>query len=361
MSWSLQIGRVAGIPIRLHVTFLLLMGWIAYVGFAARDPRTTFVALGLFGCVLLHELGHALTARRFGVQVVDITLLPIGGLARMAALPREWRQEFWIAVAGPVVSLALGGLFHAAHLAFEPHPGRLVVLQSGAFFLEQLAALNLILANFNMLPAFPLDGGRILRAVLASRMPYARATRTAAQVGQFMAFAVGFLGLVSSDPWLVVVAFFVFMGASEEAARVQSEPLAEGVPVREATVIDFQTLCRADHVGHAADLLLAGAQQDFLVVEDGGVVGLLTRRRLLEALAQAGREPQVGEVMEAAPAPVGPDTPLQDALERMSVEGVTVLPVLADGGLYGLLTSEHSIGYLLVRTARSGRSDRGTG
>lgn len=360
MAWSIQIGRAFGIPIRLHVTFLLLIGWLAILGGSRGDQTLLSLTLGLFGCVLLHELGHAVTAQRLGVRVLDITLLPIGGIARMARMPREPRHELWIACAGPAVNFVLAALFYLAHGWLEPDGSAPSVLANPGFLLGKLAALNLTLGLFNLLPAFPMDGGRILRALLAQRMPYPKATRLAASLGQLFAFALGFLGLFALNPLLVFIAMFLFVGATEEGARAQAEQFVEGVPVRDAMIRQFTSLGRGDLLGRAVDVLLAGTQQDFPIVEAEEVVGILTRRRLLEALARFGRDRYVSEVMEPAPAPVWEDSPLADALERMVIEELSVMPVVNSDGLCGLLTNENTAEYLLVRAAllRSGQGSR---
>lgn len=359
MPWSFQIARLFGIPIRLHLTFLLLLGWLAIRAYSPNgDPVLLPLAVALFACVLLHELGHSLTARKYGIEVSDITLLPIGGVARMGAVAREPRQELWIAVMGPVVNFVLAPLFLVLSMLFEaPKPGVDVWTAHGMFF-GKLASLNLGIGLFNLLPAFPMDGGRILRALLAMKLGHVRATKMAASLGQLLAFGMGFFGLLY-NPMLIFIALFIFIGAAEEGARAETESLVAGVPVREAMMTRFFTLARADSVGRAADLLLAGTQHDFPVVDNGEVVGVLTRRRLLEALAQAGRDPYVSEVMEPAPEPVSPDAPLEEALTRLVGEELAVLPVATEEGLCGLLSSENAGEYVMVRAALRRRQQPG--
>jgi Zn-dependent protease/CBS domain-containing protein len=354
MPWSFQIARVFDIPIRLHLTFLLLLGWLAFL--ARGNTSLPLVAVGLFACVVAHELGHSLVARRFGVQVLDITLLPIGGVARMASIPREPRQELWIAVAGPAVNFVLGPLFLALHVALG---GGWEMAALNAAPLAQLGALNLGLGLFNLLPAFPMDGGRILRAVLAMRMPYAGATRIATSLGQALAFGLGFFGLLG-NPLMIFVALFVFIGAAEEGNRVQTQSFTEGVPVRDAMLTRFFTLTRADPLGRAADLLLAGTQHDFPVLDGSEMVGVLTRMRLIQALETSGRDVYVSEVMEPSPTPVAPDTSLMDVLERMAAEGLTLLPVQDAQGLVGLVTTDNTAEYVLVKSALLRNSERQT-
>ncbi len=354
MSWSIQIAKILGIPIRLHLTFLLLIGWLGVLGVQSGSLTLFFLSVGVFACVLAHELGHSAVAQRYGVRVLDITLLPIGGLARMATIPKNPREEFWVAIAGPLVNFVLAPLFYAAHLIWEPAVAPLRLMDAPGALLGKLAYVNLMLGLSNLLPAFPMDGGRVFRALLARRMPYPRATQMAAQLGQLVAFFLGFLGLTGPNLMLTLIAIFIFMGASEEHLRVQTQSFVEGVPVREAMLTEFHTLTRGDQLGRAVDLLLAGTQQDFPVTDWVGsqqVVGVLTRRRLLEALAHGGRAVYVSEVMEPAPPPVPPDMALQEVMDRMAGEGATIVPVHTADRLCGLLTTENVSEYLLVRAA----------
>ena len=232
MSWSWRIGRIAGIEVYLHATFLLLLAWEALRHFRAHgDPAeavggVVFV-LVLFGIVVLHELGHALAARRYGIRTRDITLLPIGGVARLERVPGDPGQELVVALAGPAVNVVLAAaLYIAMALGRGPSPfGE--ALGVGGGFLDRLFWVNVSLALFNLLPAFPMDGGRVLRAALALRLDHVRATRVAASVGQGMAILFGILGLVY-DPFLIFIALFVWLGAAEEAAKVGVGPDSGG-------------------------------------------------------------------------------------------------------------------------------------
>jgi Zn-dependent protease len=350
MAWSLSIGRLFGIPIRLHLTFVLLMAWVAMSGFARNDGATVAQAVGLFACVLAHELGHALVARRYGIEAREITLLPIGGIARFTRTPRVPRHELWIAVAGPAVNAVLALLLYGLGRVLESPIALGGIWEAPGHLVGKLAFLNLLLALFNLLPAFPMDGGRILRALLAERLPFERASVIAAGLGQLLAFVLGFIGLFW-NPLLVFIALLVFLGAGEEGARAQARSAVEGVPVRAATMTQFTTLSRADSLGRAVELLLAGPQQDFPVVEEGEVVGILTRSRLLQALARGGRDLYISEAMAPSPPPVSPDAPLSEVLEQMARDGLTVVPVQSSEGLCGILTAENAAEYVLVHAA----------
>lgn len=240
MKWSWKIGTFAGIAVYAHATFVLLLGWIAlthwmqYQSFLATLQGVGFI-LALFGCVVLHEYGHALAARKFGIATKDITLLPIGGLARLERIPDKPDQELWVALAGPAVNVVIAALL-AAYLSLTGHfqPVQQIGLTHGVF-LERVMFANLFLVGFNMIPAFPMDGGRVLRALLAKRMEYARATRIAASVGQGLAFVFGFLGLFT-NPFLVFIAFFVWIGAAQEAAIAETKSVLGSVSARDAMI-----------------------------------------------------------------------------------------------------------------------------
>jgi Zn-dependent protease len=236
MNGAWQLGRVAGIAVQVHWTFLLLLGWVALMhtragGGLADALRGVALTLAVFACVVLHEYGHALTARRYGIGTRDITLLPIGGVARLVRMPEDPRQELLVAAAGPAVNVMLAAAFAAVLAGTGGRVPITGVTLFGSRFLEQLMWINVVLVIFNLLPAFPMDGGRVLRALLALRMPYLKATRWAAAAGQTMAVALGFAGIVLPSPFMVLIALFVFSGARAEARMVEQRygvPIADG-------------------------------------------------------------------------------------------------------------------------------------
>ena len=297
MRWSWRVGRIAGIDLYVHATFLLLLAWIAiqeYSQGAAAIAASMLYILSLFAIVVLHELGHALTARRYGIKTRDITLLPIGGVARLERMPRDPRQELLVAVAGPAVNIVLAVVFYAIVRVSGPVPSSelyyIDVLTSARVFLYQLAGVNVVLALFNLLPAFPMDGGRVLRALLAIRMNnYTRATDIAARVGRALALVLGIVGLYyfTTNPFWVLIALFVWMGAGSEAAAVQTSATLDGVPIEDLMIREVHTLSPHDPLSRAVQLTLDGSQQDFPVVDDSSaLVGVLTRADLLQALAE---------------------------------------------------------------------------
>lgn len=362
MRWSYKIARIAGIDIYVHATFLLLLAWVGFgeyrSGGAAAALSGVGFTLAVFVIVVLHEYGHALTARRFGVATRDITLLPIGGVARLERMPREPRQELVIALAGPAVNLALATILFVV-LAATRGAGAPDELATGGedFFrrglLAQLLSINVWLALFNLIPAFPMDGGRVLRAALAWRGgDYGRATAQAARVGRLFALAFGTIGLfVLKSPTLVLVALFVWLAAAGEAASVSQEAALDGVSIRDLMITDLRTLAPDDPLKRAVHYVLAGFQQDFPVVEGDAVVGVLTRATLLKALAERPPTTPVGEVMSRDFMVADPDEPAEAALARLRGCGCQSLPVARGGQLLGLLTLDNVGEFLMIRAA----------
>lgn len=355
MSWSWRIGRIAGIDVYVHFTFLLLLAWVAlehYMahGDAAEALLGLTVVLTLFGIVILHELGHALAARRYGIRTRDITLLPIGGVARLERMPDDPRQELMVALAGPAVNVVLaGGIYLGLALSKGLVPLSQVVRVGGPF-VSQLFWVNVVLAGFNLLPAFPMDGGRVLRALLALRMDYVRATQVAARVGQGMALLFGFWGL-SGNPFLIFIALFVWLGAAQEASLAQMRSAMDGIPVQRIMITDFRSLHPDDSLARAVEHLVAGFQQDFPVVENGRLVGVLTRNDLVTALSRSGPEGRVADAMQREFVTTEPQEMLQTALSRLQECGCRTMPVVANGRVAGLVTTDHLAEVLMIHEA----------
>ena len=365
MKWSLKLGRILGIDVYLHFTFLLLLGfiglsqWLAARNIAAAADGVLFF-LGLFACVLLHEFGHALMARRYGIPTRDITLLPIGGVARLESMPEKPAQEFWVALAGPAVNvvialalgvgLALSGSLNSLTQISATHGG----------LIERLLAVNIFLVLFNLLPAFPMDGGRVLRSLLAMRMEFARATRIACTIGQGMAILFAFIGLFA-NPMLLLIAVFVWFGAAQEMGAAQTRSATAGLPVQRAMVTDFRAVRSDDTLGNVARLVLSGSQQDFPVIEYGSVSGLLDRRRLLEGLTQFGPEAPVGQIMLRDFPTVTPQEMVEAVIARHQPAEFPMLPVVSGGRLVGLLTADNLMELLLIRAALENQALDGRG
>ena len=362
MRWSWRLGRFFGIDVFMHATFLILIGWVLLSHWLQGESLTAAVEgvgfiLALFGCVVLHEYGHALTARRYGIKTRDITLLPIGGVARLERMPDQPVQELWVALAGPAVNVVIAViLFLWLQLTSSLVPVTELEVGRGSF-LERLMVVNLFLVGFNMIPAFPMDGGRGVRALLAMRMEYTRATHIAASLGQFIAILFGFLGLLS-NPFLVFIAFFVWIGAAQEASMVQMRTSLAGIPVSRAMVTDFHTLSPRDTLERSINLILAGSQHDFPVVDDGQVVGILLRNDLLAALARAGQATRVEQIMRREFETADWAEMLEGASLRLRECGCHTMPVTRNGQLVGLLTMDNLGEFLMIQSALAGARRR---
>lgn len=364
MAWSWKIGRIAGIQVFMHWTFLLLLAFVGYLylrqGATWGDAAIGIAfVLALFGCVVLHELGHALMARRFGVATRDITLLPIGGVARMQRIPEHPTQELLVAVAGPAVNVVIAAalavlLAASGQLATASFTGLLEVGRGN--FVANLMWVNLVLVVFNLLPAFPMDGGRVLRALLAYFLPYTTATSLAATAGQAMAVLFGLLGLLVGNPFLLFIALFVFLGASAESQQTQVRSLLSNVAVEDAMLLRFRTLQLSDTLGTAVDELLAGSQQDFPVLDGERYVGMLQRKDLLENLANHGREANVADLVSKQCPVADHRDPLSEAIREMQEQGCASAAVFASGRLAGVLTLENVGEFMMVQSARWGRT-----
>lgn len=352
MSWSLNIGRIAGTAVRIHVTFLLFLGWIFAASWIVGGPESAWQGLAflvlLFACVVAHEFGHIFTARAFGVSTPDVTLLPIGGVARLERIPEEPYEEFLVAIAGPLVNVVIAGaliLVAGAHLSM----GDLYAVESpNSSMIDRLAAVNLFLAVFNMIPAFPMDGGRVLRALLASRVGYVRATEIAAFIGQGAAFALGFIGLFS-NPMLIFIAIFVYLAAASEAHMVAIRAMSHGVPVSAAMMTQFATLTPEAHVEEAVQTLLRTSQTEFPVVDAAGKpAGVLGRNDLIRALKQLGPAARVVDAMTTDVPTIGQRRCLDEAFRLLQEKSAPAVAVVDDGGrLVGLVTAE-TIGEMLM-------------
>ncbi len=345
MSWSLNIGRVAGTVVRVHLTFLLFLAWIFAASYAASGAATAwntlvFIVL-LFLCVLLHEFGHIFTARAFGVPTPYVTLLPIGGVAQLERIPEEPWEEFLIAIAGPMVNVVITILLVVFAGATLQPDNAAAIGNMQVSMIDRLAIVNLFLAVFNLIPAFPMDGGRILRALLASRMGYVRATEVSASIGQFVAFALGFIGLLY-NPILIFIAIFVYLAASSEAHMVALRAVSRGVPVSHAMMTRFATLSPEAHIDDAVQTLLQTSQGEFPVVDGAGKpAGILDRGALIKALKQLGPDARVTDAMSPEFPTIGHRATLEQAfriLQEKSAPGVGVVD--AGGRLTGLVTSE---------------------
>jgi len=353
--WSWELAQIAGIRVFVHATFLLLVGWfaIAYwleVRSLARVASGVALFLLLFACVLLHELGHALTAQRFGYPTREITLLPIGGIARLERMPDDPRESLWITLAGPAVNIAIAAaLFVALRATRTWEPIQQVSVTGGPFF-ERLMFLNVSLVVFNMLPAFPMDGGRALRALLATRLDDRRATRIAARLGQGMAALFALVGWLA-NPLLILIALFVWTGAAQEAAMADMRAALRGIPVAQVMLTAFRTLAPEDRLSTAIEIVQHGGQHDLPVTQGVRPVGLLSRHDLVQALREHGSQARVADTMDTDILVIAPQDMLDAALSRLDERQLSAAPVVENGRLVGLLTAEAVAEFIKLRAA----------
>jgi Zn-dependent protease len=358
MNWSFKIAKIFGIDVRIHITFLLLLAFIGLGDYQAGGAPAAFgsvlfVCL-VFLCVLLHEFGHAMAARRYGIHTPDITLLPIGGVARLERMPENPVQELVVAIAGPLVNVVIAGvlfLIPGSHGNLFNFGG---IEHPATGLLDMLLRVNVWLVAFNLLPAFPMDGGRVLRAFLAMRLPYAQATQIAATVGQVMAFGLGFWGLTHQGSiMLVLIAVFVFFGAQSEAAHAQLKSAFAGLRVHTGMITQFRALPLDADLNAAVEALLHTSQHDFPVVGPAGEVrGLLTRDDLLIALRKSGPGTPVREVMRVDVPTVHESMLFERATAIMQESNCPALPVLDNSGrLVGLFTPENIGELMMVKDA----------
>lgn len=357
MSWSVKVATVSGIPIRVHASFLLILLWAAWIGLTETRGESAAGSVGfmvlftllLFVCVVLHELGHSLVAQAFGVKVHDITLLPVGGVARLAGMPKRPAHEFLISAAGPAVNILLAVLLGAVAFGwigpsqllriFTTGRGlvRLLSGQTGQSLIVLLALQNVLLALFNLIPAFPMDGGRLLRSLLAGFLPFRTATRAASFVGQGLALVL--LGISFVPPFnffLALVAAFVFLGAWQERSQVVAMEHLAGLVVREAMQPLGTRINLGDPIHDVIRLISTSPQSAFAVVDGNRLAGIATRSGLLSAARKAKATDTVGQYLSATIPQIAQDEPLVNAQERLQTERAAV--VVDGGAVVGLIT-----------------------
>jgi stage IV sporulation protein FB len=359
MPWSITIARVAGSEIRIHLTFLILLAWVGFAEYANGGPAAALdgvlFIIAVFACVVLHELGHAIAARRYGITTPDITLLPIGGLARLSRIPEKPGEEIVIAIAGPLVNVVIAAvLILILGARFDPATMG-DIEQSAPGFLTRLAAVNIWLVLFNLIPAFPMDGGRVLRALLAFRMGRRRATELAARIGQGLAFFFGFWGLMSGNVLLVFIAIFVYLAASSEAGDVSMREAARSVAVDRAMVRVFESLGTNATVDDAAEALLRTTQREFPVVDGGGRLrGFLGRNDMIAALKASGPTTPVIDVMKRDVPSVRSGQPLEMAVRLMQEKQASEVAVVdGEEKFVGYVSRENLAEFLMIEDAEA--------
>jgi Zn-dependent protease/CBS domain-containing protein len=353
--WAWQIGHLFGIEVRVHATFLILLAWVAMSHLMAGHGAMVAAGgvayvLAVFAIIVLHELGHALTARRFGIATRDITLLPIGGIARLERMPSKPSEELLVAIAGPAVNVALAVVLFGAVIAMGGLEDVSRLSFVGSPFLVKLMWTNVAICVFNLIPAFPMDGGRVLRSLLAMRTSYVRATDIAAAVGQGFALVFGLVGMFV-NPFLVFIALFVWIGAQAEARMAHVHASLGGVPLSQAMVTRFAVVSPGDPVANVVQLMLTGFQDDLPVVDGARLVGVLGRQDVLKAAVDGNAGALVGTLMRRDVPTVIESDPLDVAFERLQASGRRSILVLRGDALVGVLPIDNVAYVLQARDA----------
>ncbi len=358
MKWSLYLGRLSGVKLFIHWTFLILIAWILISqlsqGVAWQDSLWTVgFVLAVFGCVTLHELGHSFAAKNYGIDTQNITLLPIGGVASLERIPEKPKEELVVALAGPLVNLVIAAGLFMMLLLSGPELNTLALENlNKENFLPNLMTVNVFLVIFNLIPAFPMDGGRVLRALLSMKLPKLTATRWAVGIGQ--AFAIGFVfwGLFN-NPFLIFIGVFIFLGAQAELGASTTDSLLTGATVREIVMKDYTPISPGNSLSQAVEVLLNGQESHFVVVEKGSVVGTLSKAAIIKGLQMYGQNSPVDQVMNHQIKKVHPDTPVEEALSFLREGAIDLLMVYEDTSFLGILDHENISEYMLVKSALS--------
>lgn len=362
MKWSWKIARFTDIDIYVHSTFFILILWVGLSYWAIGHSVAAVIegvgfVLALFTCVVLHEFGHALTARRYGIATEKITLLPIGGVASLERMPDDPREEVLVALAGPAVNILIALLIWLwLSVSNTMLPWEELSINNGSF-LQRLMLINVVLGVFNMLPAFPMDGGRVLRALLAMRMDHNRATQVAARVGQGLALWLGFLGLLY-NPFLVIIAMFIWMGAAAESGMEQVKSTIHDMEAGRAMITDFQILSANDPLSRAIELTLAGTQKAFPVLTDNTMVGVLDQADLLKGLQLGGKEKLVSEFMQKEILSADIHEPLEEVLERLQICHCPLISVTESSVLVGIVNLDNIMEFINIQAALHDRDEQ---
>jgi len=356
MKNSLYIGKISGIKIFIHWTFLILIAWIVGMGINRGNNFVQIIysvgfVLAIFLCVVLHELGHALTAKRFNYITKDIILLPIGGMSRIDELPKDPKQELLVAVAGPLVNIVIAIVLSPFINWSQINASSLnQFTMNGNNFLLSLFAVNISLAVFNLLPAFPMDGGRVFRALLSIWMDRIRATAIAARTGQFIAILFFFLGLLY-NPFLALIGIFIFIMAKAENDDVKSKYILHNYKVEDAMSHHYYKIEKTATIMDAAKLLIDAESSDFLITDHEKIIGTLNSDEIIKALVEKGEHVNVSEAMNNKVKFVTKDIALDEVMKEFSQNKETVMPVMEKNNLIGTVDMNNILKLIMVDRA----------
>jgi Zn-dependent protease len=363
MKGSFNLGKIAGIGIFIHWTFSLLILFVVYVNYKAGQNVTQILwsvlfIVCIFLTVVLHELGHALTAKKFGIKTKDITLLPIGGLARLERLPEKPSEELMVAFAGPLVNIVLA-FITSLFITLPDNPEDVVAqlsdgVNANNFFLN-FYLVNIVLAIFNLIPAFPMDGGRVLRALLSYKLERPLATKIAARIGQLLAMGFVFLGFFS-NPFLIFIGIFVFMGAQIESEYTETKYMLKGYKVRNVLMKQYPTIDYNETLETAVKLMLDSQNKHFLVTENGIPMGTLNREQIIEGLSRKKEESGISSIMDRELIVLQADSMLVDVFELVYKHKSTLMLVMEDNQLIGTLDTENLMEFILINEVKAKRA-----
>ncbi len=354
MRWSINIGKIFGIKFKIHITFFLLLFFIFISVLNQRDFRSAILATlficAVFVCVLIHEIGHSLIARRFGNEAKSITLLPIGGVATMEEMPEKPSQEIAMSIVGPLINLAIAAILFlfVGHWTGVGAPN--LYPDSARSFFAGLIGVNIMLAIFNLIPAFPMDGGRVLRGILATRMDYVQATSVAVTIGQGLAMLFILFGIFFNW-WLAIIGLFLHIGAGSEKQQVILKSLLHDVPASEVMMREYRALRPEQMLSEALEQFYHGCQEDFPVIGEKGLEGILTRDRILSSVHEKGLDIPVSEVMDGDFAFVNPQTPLEDIYRSLLSKQKTAVAVVDKGSVKGMVCLDGISRYFMIKAA----------
>lgn len=356
MQWSWKIARFANIDVYIHSTFFLLLAWFAYSDWKqagtieAVIQGSVFIIL-LFGCVVLHEFGHALTAKRYKVKTNRITLLPIGGVASMERIPEDPKQELNIAIAGPMVNVVIAGLLYfwmnASNITITEND----ILSNNLPLSYRLMLVNIMLVVFNMLPVYPTDGGRVLRALLAMRMPHHKATAIAAKIGQVLAIGMGIVGVMYSHPILILIAVFLWFGATAENQMEQTKVSLQNITAEHAMISEFHILAPNAPLSEAVHFTLSSSQKNFPVGSHQQLEGVLSQNSLMLALQQFGETAQVHQATLNPIQTVAHNTPVKDILGDIQMKSAGMVAVDKNGAIVGIIDLDNIVELIRIQNA----------
>ncbi len=357
MKGSFKLGNIAGIGIFIHWSFTLLIAYIVYSNYRAGHSAEQITwaiifVLSIFVTVFFHELGHALAAKKYNIKTKDITILPIGGVARLERIPEKPKEELVVALAGPLVNVAIAAV--TGFFITVPDLKELTIQLSGGvnqsnFFLN-FFIVNIWLAIFNLIPAFPMDGGRVLRAILAMKFERHLATKIAARIGQLLAVAFIFIGF-NGNPFLIFIGLFIILGAQAEVEMTKAGFMLKGIFVKDIVMKHFETINANDLVETAVKQLLNGQCKNFLVISGGHPVGSLSRDEIIEALSNSGNTATIDTVMNRNTLQLHVNESIEEAYQKMLVNKNGLATVYDNREFIGVLDVDNILEFIMIKSA----------